>query len=211
MPHGVSGVSKGEASMKKPLHAMIVMTIMAIFAGCGSTTKEIARMSQSEKTGVFAEVTSEGPAPAGYADLVIKASLKTPLPGHYTFERSARGKAIYAFLINIDGQAVLWQEQGQKHLLPEYVNGKTSRDPEAGKGMKYVLEKRVRLAVGSHNVFFGLPDEPNYATTNISVKSGERYVLEFKPNYRYKIMPTRIPTYFKGVSKFEVMFQEIVV
>lgn len=199
--------------MIKPLHAMIVITIMAIFAGCGSTTKEIARMSQSEKMGVFAEVISEGPAPAGYADVVIKASLKTPLAGYYPFESkgSAQGKAIYAFLINIDGQAVQWQEQGQKHLLPEYVNGKTSRDPEAGKGMKYLFEKKVQLVVGSHNVFFGLPDEPYYTTTNISVKSGGRYVLEFKPSYRYKTLPTRTPTFFKGVSKFEVTFQEIVV
>jgi hypothetical protein len=77
--------------------------------------------------------------------------------------------------------------------------------------MKYILEKKVRLATGSHKVFFGLPDEPYYTTADISVKSGGLYVLEFKPDFRYKTVPTRIPTFLKGVDKFEVMFQEIVV
>jgi hypothetical protein len=98
---------------------------------------------------------------------------------------------------------------GGKHLLPEHVDGKTSRDPEAGEGMKYVLKKKVRLAAGFHKVFFGLPDEPHSTTVDISVKSCGLYVLEFKPHYWYKELQTRIPTFFKGVNKFEIMFKEI--
>lgn len=199
--------------MKNFIHFLIVITVMTVSAGCGTTAMEIAKMGQSEKTGVFNEVISEGSTPAGYADVVIKASLKTPLVEYYPLEskRSARGKAVYPFLMNIDGQSVLWQVDGQKHLLPEYVDGKTSRDPEAGEGMKYVLEKKVRLAAGTHKVFFGLPDEPYYTTADISVRSGGLYVLEFKPDYRYKTLPTRIPTFLKGVNNFEVMFTEIMV
>jgi hypothetical protein len=89
------------------------------------------------------------------------------------------------------------------------VDGKTSRDPEAGEGMKYVLEKIIRLAAGSHKVFFGLPDEPYSTIVDISVKSGGLYMLEFKPHYWYKELPTRIPTFLKGVNKFEIMFKEI--
>jgi hypothetical protein len=142
-----------------------------------------------------------------------RATLKTPLPGYYPLESkaSAHGKAVYPFLINIDGQAVMWQVEGRKHPLPKYVDGKTSRDPEAGEGMKYVLEKKIQLAIGSHKVFFGLPDEPYYTTVDIFVKSGGLYVLEFKPYYRYETFPTRIPTFLKGVEKFEVMLKEIVV
>jgi hypothetical protein len=124
---------------------------------------------------------------------------------------TSHGKAVCTFLINIDGQAILWQVEGRKHVLPEYVDDKKSRDPEAGEGMKYILEKKVRVATGSHKVFFGLPDEPYYTTADISVKSGGLYVLEFKPDFRYKTVPTRIPTFLKGVDKFEVMFQEIMV
>ena len=199
--------------MNRQTKLMFLIAIGIILTGCGVATKDIARMSQSEKTDVFTEVISGEPAPAGYADVVIKASLKTPLAGYYPLEskRSARGKEIYPIVVNIDGQAVQWQVEGKKHVLPEYVYGKTSRDPEAGEGMKYLLEKKVRLAAGFHKVFFGLPDEPYYTTEDISVKSGGLYTLKFRPEYRYKTLPTRIPTFLKGVDKFEVMFEEIMV
>ena len=190
---------------------MILLAIGIALAGCRATAKEIARMSQSERNDVFMEIASEGIAPAGYADLVIRASLKTPKTGYYPLESrgTTHEKTVYAFLINIDGQAVLWQAEGRKHMLPEYVDDKTSRDPEAGEGIKYTLEKKVRLAVGSHKVFFGLADEPYYTSADISVKSVGLYVLEFKPHYRYKTVPTRIPTFLNGVDKFEVMFKQI--
>lgn len=199
--------------MKNLFYFVFVITVMAILAGCGASTREIARMSQSERADVFSEIVSERPAPAGYADLVTKASIKTPLAGYYLLESkgSAQGKAVYPFLIKIDGQVVLWQVEGRKHVLPKYVDGTTSRDPEAGEGMKYVLEKKVRLAAGAHKIFFGLPDEPYHTTADISVKSGGLYVLELKPDYRYATLPTRIPTFLKGVDKFEVMFKEIMV
>lgn len=199
--------------MKNFIPFLVVITVMTVSVGCGATAREITKMSQSEKTGVFNEVISEGPAPAGYADVVIKASLKTPLAGYYPLEskRSARGRAVYPFLMNIDGQAVQWQVEGQKHLLPEYVYGRTSHDPEAGEGMKYMLEKKVRLAAGSHKVFLGVPEESQFTMTDISVTSGGSYMLEFKPEYRYKTLPTRILTFFKGVDKFEVVFKEIMI
>jgi hypothetical protein len=173
--------------------------------------KQISRMSQSEKIDVFKEGIIEGPAPSGFANVVIKASIKTPLEGYYPLEskKSAHGKPDFTFLVNIDGQAILWKAAGRKHELPNYVDGKTSCDPEAGEGMKYVLEKKVRLAAGAHNVFFGLPGEAYYTTTQITLKSGVLYVLEYKPVYWYKRLPTRIPTFLKGIDKFEVMFGEI--
>jgi hypothetical protein len=199
--------------MNRNTNLMILLAIGITLSGCGVTTKEIARMSQSERTDVFAEISSEVPVPEGYAELVIRASLKTPIAGYYPFESkgSSHGKTVYTFLINIDGQAVQWQTKGRIHVLPEYADDKTSQDPEAGEGMKYVLEKKVRLAKGAHKVFFGLPDEPYYTTADISVKSGGLYVLEFKPEYRYKTGPTRIPTFLKGVDKFEVMFKEVMI
>ena len=165
--------------MKRLTFILIAITIGTVLVSCSTATKEIVRMSQSEKAGVFIEVVSEGPIPAGYADIVIRSSVKTPVAGYYPFEskKSARGQAVYPFVVNIDGQAVQWQVDGQKHVLPEYVDGKTSREPEAGEGMKYTLEKKVRLAAGSHKVFFGLPEESQFTTTDISVKSGGLYTV----------------------------------
>jgi hypothetical protein len=197
--------------MRNFIYFVVMLTVMTVFAGCGATGKEIALMGQSEKTDIFTEVMSEGSVPAGYADVVIKASVKIPFSGYYPLEskRSVRGKTAYPFLMNIDGQAVLWQVEGQKHLLPEYVDGKTSHDPDAGEGIKYVLEKRVRLAAGPHKVFLGLPDESYFVTADISVKNGGSYLLEFKPDYRYKTSPTRIPTFLKGIDKFDILFKEM--
>lgn len=194
--------------MKKLTKIIIAIAIGSALAGCSATTKKIEQMTLGARTDVFEEISSEGPVPSGFADMVVRASLKTADEGYYPFEskRSAREKAVYPFLVNIDDQAVLWQVEGQKHVLPEYVDGKTSRDPEAGEGMKYVLAKKIRLAAGSHKVFLGLPDEPYYTTADISVKSGRLYILEFKPEYRYKTFPTRIPLFLKGVNKCEIMF-----
>ncbi len=61
---------------------MIVITVLAILAGCGATTKEITRISQSERADVFTEIVSEGSVPTGYADMAIRATLKTPLAGY---------------------------------------------------------------------------------------------------------------------------------
>lgn len=64
--------------MKKLIYRVMAIIVMTIFAGCGATTREITKMSQSERNDIFIEIASEGLAPAGYADLVIRASLKTP-------------------------------------------------------------------------------------------------------------------------------------
>ncbi len=183
---------------------LIANTLVA----CGATAKGITRMSRSERTDVFTEVSGEGPLPEGYADIVIRASLKTQLEGYYPIEakRSSSGKPEYPFLLNIDGQAALWKVKGLIHQLPENVNGKTNPDPEAGEGMRYMLEKKVRVAAGAHKVFFGLPGEPYHATTELRTESGESYILEFKPQYRHKTIPTRIPTSLRGIDNYEVMF-----
>jgi hypothetical protein len=187
---------------------VVVLVLGLALVGCGATAKTIIAKLKSERTDVFQEISGAEALPAGYADLTIRANIKTHVEGYYIGESkdSAHGKEAYPFLINIDGQAVLWKVKGEKHQLPKYVDGKTSRDPEAGEGMKYVLEKKVRLAAGAHKVFFGLPEEPYHMITDITVQSEKAYVLEFKPGYRYKTLPTRIPTFFQGISQCQITF-----
>ncbi len=193
--------------MKRLMKLVIAITMGVTLAGCGATAKEIAKMSRSERTDVFAEVPGEGPAPAGFVDFIIKASIKTPLEGYYAFssKEAAHRKPGYPFLVNIDGQAVPWKVDGQKETVPLYdEKGKVSHDPDAGVGMKYNLEKKVRLAAGPHKIFFGLPGEPCCTKVEVSLKEGGSPVLEFKPRYRYKKSPTRIPTFLKGISNYEI-------
>jgi hypothetical protein len=193
--------------MKTPFHVVIMVTIIAILAGCGATTREIARMAQSVKEDVFTEVQAEGTVPANLSYLLVKTSIKTPLEGYYVLESKAsmHGKPGYPFLLNIDGQAVLWEVEGRKETIPRYdEKGKTSRDPDAGVGIKYSLEKRVELAPGIHKVFLALPGEDYFIEADISVKAGVHAVLEFRPVYRYKTYPTRIRTFLKGIKQYEV-------
>ena len=186
---------------------VVVLVLGLALVGCGAAAKMIVAKSQSERADVFQEISGADAIPAGYADLTIRANVKTHVEGYYIGEskESAHGKEVYPFLINIDGQAVLWRAEGKKHELPKYVDGKTSHDPEAGAGIKYVLNKKIRLRAGSHRLFFGLPQEDYYREVVIEVKEGEAQVLEFKPEYKYKTLPTRIPTYLKGVSHYDVL------
>jgi hypothetical protein len=53
-------------------------------------------------------------------------------------------------------------------------------------------------------VFFALPDDDYFIEADVTVKEGEQAVLEFKPVYKYKTFPTRIPTFLKGIKQYEV-------
>jgi hypothetical protein len=176
-------------------------------AGCSTTVKGMHQISQSARTDVFVELEDGEPIPGGFADLMITANIKTPLAGYYVLEpkESLHGKPGYPFLINIDGQVALWKIDGVIDNKPAYdKDGKTSFDPEAREGMKYALTKKVRLKAGPHRMFFGLPEENYYSTVDIVLKNGDSSLIEYKPRYRYKRLPTRIPTFLKGINRYEV-------
>lgn len=193
--------------MKRYIAYITVVLMLAVLSGCGAAARTIAARSTSDKYDVFTEVSSNEAAPAGYADVLITANIKTHLEGFYKGESkaSSHGKEAYPFLFNIDGQAVLWKAEGKKHELPSYIDGKTSHDPDAGEGIKYTLNKKIRLRAGSHKLFFGLPEDDYYREVVINVKEGEALTLAFNPVYKYKTLPTRIPTYMKGVSDYDML------
>ncbi len=183
------------------------LMIFAALTGCGTAAKEIQMRSQSDRTGVFTEANEATLPVQGFATLTIKASIKTHLVGYYALEsrESIHGKQGYPFLVSIDGQAETWTAAGKKDSLPLYgKDGKTSHDPEAGEGMKYALEKKLRLRAGTHKVFFGLCADDYFKEVEITLKDGDSALLEFKPVYRYKTYPTRISTFLKGIKEYEV-------
>ncbi|MEN6489679.1 MAG: hypothetical protein ABFD66_12525 [Smithella sp.] len=197
---------KGFRSMSV-VFILLPLMILIVLTGCGTAAKEIQIRSQSNRLDVFTEINDASPPVQGFATLTIKASIKTHLARYYVLEsrESIHGKQGYPFLINIDGQAETWTAEGKKDSLPLYdLDGKTSHNPEAGEGMKYVIEKKIRLRAGTHKIFLGLPADDYIKEVDITLKEGNAYMLEFKPIYKYKDYPTRIPTYLKGIKEYEV-------
>ncbi len=145
--------------------------------------------------------------PKGFADLIIKSTIKTHVEDYYILESrdSPHGKQKYPFLLNIDGQTVRWDVEGVRDVKPSYdAEGKTNRDPEAGEGIKYNLNKTVRLHAGTYKVIFSQPGDDYYMSVSITLKEGEAGSLVFEPVYRTKRIPTRIPSFLKGIDKYEV-------
>jgi hypothetical protein len=115
------------------------------------------------------------------------------------------GNPGYPFIFNIDGQAATWEVDGQKEILPLYdQDGMTSHDPDAGEGIKYILEKKIQLRAGTYKVFFGLPNEDYFKELEIMIQEGKTCTLECKPIYKYKTRPTRIPSFKKGIKEYDV-------
>lgn len=195
----------------KDLLVCLILMISTALVGCGTVAKEIRAKAQSEKSAIFVEANDRSALPEGQAGLVIKANIKTHVEDYYILEskESLHGKQGYPFVFNIDGQGVEWKVDGVKDVKPAYnPDGTTSRDPEAGDGLKYFLEKRLRLAAGTHRVYFGLPEDKYATEFEIALKEGEVSTLEFKPIYRTKRLPTRIPTFLKGIDKYEVFLDD---
>ncbi|MDP2853438.1 MAG: hypothetical protein Q8O28_04225 [Smithellaceae bacterium] len=193
--------------MQKVIISVFIGVMSLVLLGCGATAKTIKQKTQSERVGVFTEIkNAEAPA-QGFAVLTIKATIKTHLEGYYLLESkdSSHGKSGYPFLINIDGQAVTWTAVGQKESVPLYdQDGKTSHDPDAGEGIKYILEKKIQLRPGTHKVLIGLSADNYFREVEITFKEGYAARLEFKPVYNNKSSPHRIPTFKKGIKEYEV-------
>jgi len=178
-----------------------------ILLGCAGTSQTIRQNAQSQRMDVFTEIKNDAGSERGFASLTIKATIKTHLEGYYVLEskESIHGKPGYPFLINIDGQAQVWTVDGQKESLPLYdKDGKTSRNPDAGEGVKYILKTKIQLSPGKHKVFLGVPADDYFKEVEITLKGGDSASLEFKPVYKYKTRPTRIPTFKKGIKEYEV-------
>ncbi len=169
--------------MKKAIPKLMVLILVIALGGCAAT-QLIKIKSNSERADVFREV-NEGEIPTGFGDLLVECSIKTHLKGLYTVEwgETFHGESNYPFLLNIDGQSITWEIDGQKDIAPKY-DEKGQRNPERGEGMKYILKKRIRLAAGLHKLFFALPSESIYKEMEISVKENQLHRLEFRPVYR---------------------------
>jgi len=195
----MQGVS--DSHMRVRVISIFIGIVMLIgLEGCGGASKQIRAKFQSVAGDVFTEIKNEQPPPKGSVDLMIKAFIKTYPQGHYLLERPPRRKD-YSFLINIDGQAVVWNVEGKGEITPVYdENGK--RTPEGGRGIRYLFNNKIRLRPGSHHVFFGLPNEDYYTEVEISLREGEMHTLEFQPVYA--MSRRRVRSFYHGIKSYDV-------
>ncbi len=174
-----------EADMKTIFRLLSGLLPAILLAGCGANMEMIRSKSQSQASHIFQEVKGTSQPPAGYADLVVKSSLKTHLPGYYLVEAksSPHGQPTYTFVVNIDGQATTYEVQGRREDGPAvYDQGRTSS--EKGVGMQYVLDRNFRLKAGRHKIFLGLPGDQYFKEVDVTLQEGESYELDFQPHYR---------------------------
>jgi len=166
------------------IKAFIGIALLIGLGGCGGAVKHITAESQSMRMDVFTEVKDQRPPQEGTVDLTIKASIKTPPVGYYLLESSPsrEKKEGYPFELNIDGQEMVWKMEGRSEVTPRWdENGKII--PEGGEGIRYVLDKKIRLRPGFHHVVFGLPEENYFTEVKVSLREGEPHTLEFQPLY----------------------------
>ena len=94
----------------------------------------------------------------GMVDLTIRASLKTHPLGFYLLESksSYHGKPGYPFIVTIDDKTFVWRDDGSREVLP-YFDEKGTSLPEGGEGVRYSIERNVRLKAGVHHIRLDLP------------------------------------------------------
>jgi hypothetical protein len=196
--------------MRRMLAFLFAMTVGAVLAGCMTTSQFMKAKSQSARTDVFSEIGAKETIPKGYASLEIKATIKTHTEGFYLYESkdSLHGKKGYPFILNIDGQAVVWKDDGEEDILPIYRK-KGGGDPEGGTGVRYRIDKKIRMAGGFHRVFFGLPGECYYREINVALEEGKSYSLALEPIYkRGNVRHLRERRFINGIEEYKKTLQE---
>jgi hypothetical protein len=191
--------------MNKASIILFSILLVALLSGCGSALKEINAKSLSTRSDVFVEITYDEAIPSGYAHVIIKVSIKTPPTGYYLWESNDAfsGKPGFPFVFNIDGQAAVWKIDGQEEITSPY-DEKGERTPEGGKGIRYILDKKIGLRTGSHQLFLGVPEDEYAREFVIFVKHGVSG-LEFKPVYRGDHRRTA-PSFSNGIHTFELFY-----
>jgi hypothetical protein len=175
------------------------LALILTIGGCGGMDQAKTK-PQAVGADVFTEVSDNQSPPRGSVDLIVKASFKTPTREHYLLKSRTPPSAEdgYPFELNIDGQEIVWKMEGRLEETP--VSGERGRLPEGGEGIRYRLDKKVRLMPGFHHVVFGLSYENYYTEVKVSLKEGEPHTLEFVPVYAMGRRGYR--TFFRGIRTY---------
>jgi hypothetical protein len=74
------------------------------------------------------------------------------------------------------------------------------RNPEGGEGVKYLLEKRIKLKPGSYRICLGLTEENFQKEIDSNLLEGKTSILEFKSVYQRDRVSGY--TFYKGIHDF---------
>lgn len=162
----------------KKLRLLALGSIFAVFAGCAGSPQAALRQEIVKSGTVFREIDRGGRAPEGYADLTVTASVKTH-KRRGSLVPDSHGSANYALLLSVDGQVVALTGEAR----PERREGESLADPEAGKGVRYLFTKTLRLQAGTHQVRVSLPEDEVGVTHDITLGSGSANQLVLEPVY----------------------------
>jgi hypothetical protein len=193
-----------------------------ILGSCGTALHNTIRTNATDKrANVFSEINDQGDPSQGFADVVVRASIKTNDETNSLIESKGiyNGENEYTFSLKIDGQNIIWRVMGERESI-DHGDEKDINHQEYGKGIRYVLDKKIRVAEGNHRVVFTIPGK-NYLTKQaaINIKAEEKYILEFKPKYKSLCVTTHIKrrhpkpsyscdrgkiTFSAGIKDFEI-------
>ena len=192
--------------MKKAIFLAIILSGF-ILGGCTTGTAfrgQICTKSM-EQGNVFEELEDSNPI-SGWSILMIRASIKTPREGYYLFEskHSLHGKSEYPFVFNIGGQGVTWMAKGRPDTQQKIIDAK--RNPEGGEGVKYLLEKTIKLKPGRYEIYLGLTEENFQKEIDINLIEGKTSILEFNPVYQRDRVSGY--TFYRGIHDFKVYLNE---
>lgn len=201
---------RGDTFVRNLNGIVLAAVVGTVLAGCMTTSQFMKARSQSARTDVFGEIGVKETIPKEYAILEIKATIKTHTEGFYLLEskNSLHGKKGYPFVLNIDGQTVVWKDDGKEEDLPIYRE-QGGRDPEGGTGVRYRIHKRIRMAGGYHRLFFGLPGECYYREFDMALEEGKTYSLALEPIYkRGNVRHLRERRFINGIEEYKQTLQE---
>lgn len=164
--------------MSRVILLLLMIAFMAM-CGCAESAALIKTNRTSVRSDIFEELKNGGQASPSLADLHIIATLKTHRPGIYS-AKDIHGTADYKLLLNIDGQAVLLSPRS---LQLENSEPMGLMDPEAGDGIRYRFDKRVRLKAGMHKIIVALPEEGIAVEREVELDEGKTNDLVLEPVY----------------------------
>jgi hypothetical protein len=180
------------------------------FGGCQTLSQIIENKSLSTHNDVFTEFNQDDLILTGDTVLNVNLSIKRDEPEKYSdIETGRLTKSTFPVVLNIDGQAIVWDATGRLENS-ELKNDKDLNADETGKGIKYSLSKKVKLKTGRHKVFLAAPSV-DFAKEFTVTLSGQRdNTLSFRPQYGHRQCENQ-ETFLSGFRSFDIFLDDQVI
>jgi len=150
-----------------------------VLAGCAGNGDLLKRVNSPERSNVFTVVTTATPPERGFADLTIRASVKTHRTALFPLGNDPHGTSGYQLLVNIDGEP--YRISGWPGIEEGFSD--TGRNPETGEGIRYLFRAHLRLKAGSHRVIVALPGDRVATQRELRLEERTDNLLEVTPSY----------------------------